>query len=103
MNNTVQIVYAPNDQTEATRLHPATEETLQAVLAASGGSTAELTKIRTSGNYVYIAKAALGSSSASAVWQIKRLDTTDTLDITWADGNANYDNVFNNYASLSYS
>jgi len=65
-----------------------------------------LTKIddTTTSNVVYIGKAAIGSSAASAVWQIKKLDTsTLALDKTWADGNDSFDNVWNNRASLSYS
>lgn len=61
------------------------------------------TVIRSSGNYIYIGKAAIGTATSAASWQVKRLDTTTLLDITWADGNASYDNVFDNYASLSYS
>lgn len=69
-------------------------------------TTALLTKIdnTTTANVIYIGKAAPGSTGSQNVWQIKKLDTsTLALDKTWADGNANYDNVWNNRASLSYS
>lgn len=47
----------------------------------------------------YIGKAAIGSSTASAVWQIKKLDTnTLALDKTWA-GSGNFDNVWDNRAT----
>ncbi len=51
----------------------------------------------------YVGKAAIGSSTASAVWRVYKLDTTSGIVITWADGNSNYDNSFSNPASLSYS
>jgi hypothetical protein len=57
----------------------------------------------TVGSITYIGRAAIGSSGASAVWQVQKIDETSGLIITWADGNSNFDNIFNNYASLSYS
>ena len=61
------------------------------------------TFIRSSGSYIYIGTAAIGSATSSSVWRVKRLDTTTLLDIKWADGNDNFDNIADNYASLSYS
>lgn len=52
--------------------------------------------------YLYVGKAATGSSTASAVWQIQRITQSDAT-ILWADGNGNFDNVWDNHASLSYS
>jgi hypothetical protein len=47
-----------------------------------------------------------GASAAAAVWRLQRI-TLSTLDadatIEWAEGNTNYDNVWNDRASLSYS
>lgn len=58
----------------------------------------------TTSGVTYIGKAAIASSAASAVWQIKKLDSnTLALDKTWADGNDSFDNVWNNRASLTYS
>ena len=56
-----------------------------------------------SGSYIYIGKATIGSDTADAVWQVRRIDETSGLVILWADGNDNYDNVWDNYSSLSYS
>ena len=50
----------------------------------------------------YVGKAATGSVTASAVWQVQKLDTTSGLIITWADSNASFDNVWDNRASLTY-
>lgn len=56
----------------------------------------------TTANTVYIGKAAMGSATSLAVWQIAKLDTTSGLVKTWADGDANFDNIFDNRASLTY-
>lgn len=53
-------------------------------------------------NAVYIGKANIGSSTSSAVWQIAKLDTTSGLVKKWADGDANFNNIFDNRASLTY-
>lgn len=53
----------------------------------------------------YVGEATPGSVNSAAVWRIKRLDETvaDDLTILWADGNASFDNVWNDRAGLSYS
>jgi len=57
-----------------------------------------------SATVTYVGEAATGSSLASAVWRIKRLTQTGAvLLIEFADGNGNYDNVWNSRASLAYS
>ncbi len=57
----------------------------------------------TTTNVTYVGKAAIGSAVASAVWQVQKIDETSGMVITWADGNASFDNVWNNRASLTYS
>lgn len=52
----------------------------------------------------YHGLAAVGSSESDPVWQIKRLtDDGQLTKIEWADGNAEFDNVWANRASLQYS
>lgn len=51
----------------------------------------------------YIGKAPIGSATSSPVWQIAKLDSTAGLIKTWADSNANYDNVWDDRVSLSYA
>ncbi len=52
----------------------------------------------------YVGKAAVGSVTSDAVWQIQRLtETTGDLVVQFADGNADFDNIWDNRASLSYS
>jgi len=52
----------------------------------------------------YIGEAAIGSNTASAVWRIKKLDESGNpeLIIKWADGNSNFDNIWDNRTSLTY-
>ena len=55
------------------------------------------------GTTTYVGKAAPGSSTAAPVWQIQRLHTVGTvMALQDADGNANFDNVWDDRASLSY-
>jgi len=51
---------------------------------------------------LYIGTAHMGSATSSAVWKVKKIDTSSGLAITWADGNALFDNVWDDRVSLSY-
>jgi hypothetical protein len=56
-----------------------------------------------SATVTYVGLALVGSSEASAVWQIKRITVTGNItDIKFADGDFDFDNVWNNRACLSY-
>lgn len=58
------------------------------------------------GSITYIGEALPGSATSSPLWRIKRLDESDgtvELIIKWADGNDDFDNVWDDRASLSYS
>lgn len=59
---------------------------------------------RASGTTWYIGRALPGSATSSAVWQIMRLTFSGGLltAVEWADSNDNFDNVWDNRASLSY-
>ncbi len=51
-------------------------------------------------NVTYIGKAIIGTSESDASWQIQKLDeSSGMMKKTWADGNNNYDNVWNNRAT----
>lgn len=57
-----------------------------------------------SSTITYIGKAACGSGVASAVWQVQRMSISGNVTSTeWADGNDDFDNIWNDRASLSYS
>lgn len=54
-------------------------------------------------NIIYVGSSLPGTSTASAGWSITRLDTTTLLAVTRADGDPNYDNIWDDRESLSYS
>jgi len=55
----------------------------------------------------YIGKAQPGTATSVARWQVSRAVETTSLPITtiitWADGDAAYDNIWDNRTALSYS
>ena len=51
--------------------------------------------------YGYLGQAAPGTSESSATWQIKRLTLADNV-LLFADGDANFDNVWSDRGSLNY-
>lgn len=51
----------------------------------------------------YVGYAEIGSLPENAVWQIRRIYEGAQTIITWADGNENFDNIWNNRISLTYS
>lgn len=56
-------------------------------------------------NLIYKGEAVVGSSLTSPVWRIKRTTIANDNDISdqWADGNADFDNVWSDRLILSYS
>lgn len=58
--------------------------------------------IETVGTRTYIGNAAIGSAESASVWQIKVLDTPGLTKL-WADGNDNFDNVWDDRATVTYS
>lgn len=56
-----------------------------------------------SATITYVGEALPGVAASSALWRIKRLDSTSGLLLTWADGDADFDKIWNNRASYSYS
>lgn len=81
----------------------AKQDDLIAAIGAISGTTNTTTRIATVGNLTYIGNAAIGASASGSVWQIKRLDATSGLIKLWADGNDNFDNIWNDRESLTYS
>jgi len=57
----------------------------------------------TTANITYVGEAAVGASTAASTWRIKRINETSGIVLQWADGNGNFDNVWSNRASLTYS
>ena len=60
-------------------------------------------KITESGAVTYIANAAPGTAQATAKWRCMKIDDSSGTVITWADGNASFDNVASDLTALSYS
>lgn len=57
-----------------------------------------------SATVTYIGVAHPSATTAQALWRIKKIDsTTNPTTIFFADANDNFDNVWDNRASLSYS
>lgn len=57
-----------------------------------------------SSTVTYVGEAPFASSESDAVWRIKKLETIGTVfKVTWADGNANFDNVWSNRTSITYT
>lgn len=54
-------------------------------------------------NMVYIGKAVVGTPNTSSAWMVKRIDTSTGASINFADGDAKFDNIWDNRTSLSYS
>ncbi len=54
---------------------------------------------------IYIGESAPGTTTASALWRIQKRTYSNykLTTIEWADGNSNFDNVYNNRTTLSYS
>lgn len=56
------------------------------------------------GGVTYIGEADPGEAASAATWRIKRLtETGPDIVIAWADGDANFNNVWNDRLGLSYS
>lgn len=55
-----------------------------------------------SGSYVYIGEASPGTLESAADWRIQRVNTS-TGKIHYADSNSEFDNVWDDRASLTYA
>lgn len=55
------------------------------------------------GGVSYLGEAAPGTPTSAASWRIKRItQVSSDISTKWADGDANYDNIWDNRLSLSY-
>lgn len=93
------------------QINPATEEKQNDILVSlnSISNSVDIYAVQLAvdsgdSTITYIGKAVAGSTSSSAVWRINRMtDTSGDLSIQFADGDSNFDNVWDNRESLSYS
>jgi hypothetical protein len=75
----------------------------QAMVSPSSSLVATRLDDTTTSNVTYVGVAAPASLTSATSWQVKKIDETTGMVITWADGNTNFDNVWDNRASLTYS
>jgi hypothetical protein len=63
------------------------------------------TKVTIDGQITYVGIAAPGTLESEAKWQCKMIDSSvaGTTAVTWADGNANFDNIATDLTGLTYS
>jgi hypothetical protein len=56
------------------------------------------------GGTTYIGEASPGSLTSASAWRIKRVvETGPDSVITWADGDSDFDNIWDNRLSLTYT
>jgi hypothetical protein len=60
-------------------------------------------KLTTVGTDTYVGIAAPSTAQSTAKWQCFKIDSSSGVVITWADGNASFDNVATDLTALSYS
>ncbi|MEK7681031.1 MAG: hypothetical protein AAB348_03230 [Patescibacteria group bacterium] len=81
-----------------------TETTLQTI--SFGGKQFAL-RLATDGNVDYVGEALAGILPDATGWRIKKIDSTTGIIITWADGSAGLDKIWDNgvtsYTSYTYS
>lgn len=92
--------YIPETKTIATTTYG-----FDGVNAQATPATAMATKITTVGDVTYIGKAKTGTAQATAKWRCQKIDsgTPGTVVITWADGDAEFNNVATDLTALNYS
>ncbi|MFT7565367.1 MAG: hypothetical protein ACI8V7_000365 [Candidatus Paceibacteria bacterium] len=76
-----------------------TETTLQTI--SFGGFKFSL-RLATVGDIDYIGEATIGTATSATSWRVKKVDSTTGIIILWA-GTGVFDQVWDNYASLTYS
>lgn len=57
----------------------------------------------TTTDVIYQGWALPGTATSAASWKVRKIDISSGASISWADGDTNFDNVWDNIASLSYS
>ena len=99
--------------TEQNVLNNIYESALKAIVVLNAGYTGSGTqlpiadsmavKITESGTTTYIGIAAPGTAQSASTWQCKKIDESSGMVLTWADGNADFDNVATDLTALTYS
>lgn len=67
-----------------------------------GKQTSLTIRLDEGATYTYVGEAVPGTAHAAASWRVKRITNADTT-VLFADGNANFDNIWNDRATLTYA
>jgi hypothetical protein len=101
-----------SEQTVLEKVFDPLSDTLAITNYGFDGSTAQADppkatnlKITKVGDVTYVAKSAPGTAQGTAKWQCKKIDgsVVGTTLITFADGNADFDNTATDLTALTYS
>lgn len=101
--NQVPALTAVSSSDNSTIVRLQANPTTHRLLTDDIGSTPYAVKMTVAGAVTYIGKALPGTLQATAAWQCQKVDETVGTIITWADGNATFDNVATDLTALSYS
>lgn len=102
MSDRSSVVQITNDSLMV--INPSTETKQDQIISAlSVVSYDLLLDNTTTSDITYIWEASIWTATSAGSWRIKRLNETSWLNVGWADSNTNFDNIWDNRASLSYS
>ena len=79
---------------------------IDAINTISGGGfdNTNLLQVDSVGTTTYLGYAQAGTTTSAGTWAIKRIiETGQDVSITWADGNKDYDNIWDDRLTLTYS
>jgi len=65
------------------------------------GTYATVIDSSSSSIYTYVGKAVIGSIFSSSSWQIRQIEDNNLI-VRWADGNSNFDNIWDDRVVISY-
>lgn len=74
----------------------------QAIQEASIGALLSI-RVDTGVTYAYYGWALPGTATSAASWRIARWTIANVQELLWADGDTDFDNIWDNRASLSYT
>jgi len=103
--------YKGNSQAVTRREHDLEKEAKRTILTDPFGGEVTEGNFTTymdydeNNNPIYIGKAQIGTTTDSALWQIKKLNWTGSnlTSIQWAEGTDDFTNVWDDRSGLSYS
>lgn len=78
---------------------------LRQILNSLEGDVQYTRLVDTDGTYKYIGEADPGTATSEATWRIKRVEflAGDDIEIKWADGTAEFDKIWNDRLTFTYS